>query len=263
VISMAKPPRLSERLGISDPPFVDVRPAQDNRIYIDPSAIWASARSGRSHHAIDADRRLREYFGFIAEATQSEHRADHRHGERLLSRLGEPNETRLGMSRLGSRGKGMREGKGRTLWAAIRDNNMCRASAVPRLEHVPLFVPGMGSDLMSDSVPQVIWPVLVGFTQHIRDRYPSLAAWSTFDPATSSSTPAPWTGPMGGLKDTGFGGGSVLPGIVLISQVFILLRFLHRGQLCRRAGVVKEGAPGARVLCGRGRTILTTPSTGA
>ena len=176
---MAKSPRLSELLDISDPPFVDVRPAQDNRIYIDPSAIRASVRAGRSRYAIDADRRLREYFGFIAEATQSSLRTDHRHGEQLLSRLGEPNETRLGMSRFGSRGKGMREGKGRAMWASIRDNNVCRASAVPRLEHVPLFVPGMGSDLMSDSVTQVIWPVLVEFTQHVRDRYPSLAAWPT------------------------------------------------------------------------------------
>lgn len=176
---MAKSPRLSELLGISDPPFVDVRPAQDNRIYIDPSAIRASAKSGRSRYAIDADRRLREYFGFIAEATQSENRTDHRHGERLLSRLGEPNETRLGMSRFGPRGKGMREGKGRALWTSIRDNDVCRASAVPRLEHVPLFVPGMGSDLMSDSVTQVIWPVLVDFTQHARNRYLSLAAWPT------------------------------------------------------------------------------------
>ena len=176
---MAKLPRLSELLDISDPPFVDVRPAEDNRIYIDPSAIRAAARAGRSRYATQADRRLRSYFGFIAEATQSENPADHRHGERLLSRLGEPNETRLGMSRFGSRGKGMRDGKGRILWTSIRDNEVCRASAVPRLEHIPLFVPGMGSDLMSDSVTQVIWPVLVDFTQHVRSEFPSLAAWTT------------------------------------------------------------------------------------
>lgn len=175
---MAKSPRLSELLGVSDPPFVDVRPAEDNRIYVDPSAIRASARLGR-RYATEADRRLRSYFGFIADATQSEDRADHRHGERLLSRLGEPNETRLGMSRWGHRGKGMRSGKGHALWTSIRDKDICRASVVPRLEHVPLFVGGMGSDLMSDAVTQVVWPVLVDFTQHMRERYPSLASWPT------------------------------------------------------------------------------------
>lgn len=56
---------------------------------------------------------------------------------------------------------------------------MCRASAVPRLEHVPLFVPGMGSDLMSDAITQVVWPVLVDFTRRMREQYPALAAWPT------------------------------------------------------------------------------------
>jgi hypothetical protein len=65
------------------------------------------------------------------------------------------------------------------------------------------------------------------------------------------------------VKDTGFGGGSVLPGILLISQVVHSAPVLHRGQLCRRAGVVKMERPEPAFFCGRGRTILTTPSTGA
>jgi conjugative relaxase-like TrwC/TraI family protein len=64
------------------------------------------------------------------------------------------------------------------------------------------------------------------------------------------------------LKHPEFDGDSVLPEIWLISQV------VHSAAVppslpippARRGG--QDGAPAARILCGRGRTILTTPSTG-
>jgi hypothetical protein len=167
-------PRLSTLLMIPDPPFVDVRPEQDNRVFIDPSAIRASAAAGHNF-AKTADKTLRTFFGYVAAASQSGHAADQAHGARLLTHLREPNQTRLGMSRNGHRGKGMADGKGADLWRTIRDHEVCSASAVPRLEHVPLFVPGMGSDLMSDAVTQIVWPVLVAFTHEMRTSFPSLA----------------------------------------------------------------------------------------
>src|SRR5215217_6724772 len=165
-----KTPRLSTLFAIPAPPLVDVRPERDNRIFIDPSAIRASAAAGHKH-ATTADKTLRTFFGYIAAASQSSHAVDQAHGARLLTQLREPNQTRLGMSRNGHRGKGMADGKGAQLWKMIRDNEVCRASAVPRLEHVPLFVPGMGSDLMSGAVTQIVWPVLVAFTHEMRATY--------------------------------------------------------------------------------------------
>lgn len=152
-------------------PFLDVFVDTDTPFVLDPSAV----RNSRHPLAVDAQDCLRSFFMEVLRCRDSAAQTDHFRGLHLLEGLNEPNETRLGMTRAGSKGKAFGPEMGRRLWAELQ-TPVCRTAALTNLEELPLFVPRVGADLTSDLTTRVIFGVLIGYTQRMMRDYPSLAA---------------------------------------------------------------------------------------
>jgi len=165
-------PKVSQYYQLPTPvPFVDVRLEQDNRLFIEPSAIRAAARAG-SRYAVEADQTLTSFFDQVLTSVRS---TDIGRGLDLLTNLHEPNETRLGMTRIGVAGHGMGVGLARDLWKAMHANPACRdAILVGRLEDLAPYVDGVGPDLVSDLSTRVAFGVLADFTTEMIATFPAL-----------------------------------------------------------------------------------------
>lgn len=184
--------RVSANYGISLPvPFVDVHLEKDNRLFIDPSAI----RNGRDALSREAHRLIVGFFTEVLRLRASSKASDHRLGQALLNNLHEPNQTRLGMSAVGVGGKAFGRGLADDLWDVLGTNPAARAAVLTRLEHLPVFIEGVGPDLISDLSTRIIFDLLVDFTSDMMATYPSLAVGATvssadiYDPATQMWTP--------------------------------------------------------------------------
>lgn len=165
-------PKVSTYYLVSSPvPFVDVRVERDNRLFVEPSAIKAAAALG-DRYALAADRALTSFFGEVLDSVR---RGDRPRGRRLLAHLHEPNETRLGMTRVGVAGHGMASGLADDLWTAMANNRACqRAALVGRIEDLAPYVDGVGPDLVSDLSTRIAFDVLVRFTTEMMGIYPAL-----------------------------------------------------------------------------------------
>ncbi len=152
-------------------PFLDVDVVNDSPLFVQPAAI----RRSRHPLASQAQARITSYSAEVIRLRVSNRPVDHVHGRRLLMEgLNEPHQTRLGYSTTGSYGHGLGPVKGRLLWEAL-DDDLCRQSLLSELEHLPLFVPGVDKDLISDMTTRLIFPELVVFTREMMGLYPQLA----------------------------------------------------------------------------------------
>jgi hypothetical protein len=165
-------PQVTTHYQLATPvPFVNVWIEHDNRLFIEPSAIRAAARDG-DPWAIAAEKQLLSYFAQVMHTVRNN---DHRRGVALLARLREPNETRLGMSRVGVAGRGMRWVLATQLWQELHRNPVCqRAALVARIEDLAPYVDGIGKDRISDACTRIAFNVLVDFTTTMMSTYPSL-----------------------------------------------------------------------------------------
>jgi hypothetical protein len=152
-------------------PFVDVDVNNDNVIFLDPSAI----RNSTGTYAVRAQARLVQFFDELIRRRQSPNFADRRDGLSVFQRMREPGETRLGYSAAGTDGKGFGPGLGKLLWDAL-GQPICQEHALSRIEHLPLFLPGIDRDLISDMVTRIVMDILVDYTQDMMRQYPVLAA---------------------------------------------------------------------------------------
>ena len=151
-------------------PFLDVCIDTDSPLVLDPSAI----RNSSHPRAPKARECLHSFFTEVLRCRDSSLPGELRRGLQLLQDLHEPNETRLGLTAEGSRGKGFGPEMGQLLWDELQ-TPVCRSAALSRLEDLALFVSGVGKDLTSDMTTRVIFGVLVEFTQEMMQTYPSLA----------------------------------------------------------------------------------------
>lgn len=117
---------------------------------------------------------LHSFFTEVLRCRDSSAPADLCKGLQLLQDLHEPNETRLGETAEGSRGRGFGPEMGELLWKQLQIP-VCKSAALSKLEDLPIFVEGVGKDLISDMTTRVIFGVLVEYTQEMMKIYPSLA----------------------------------------------------------------------------------------
>lgn len=163
--------RVTAKYGISGSvPFVDVHVEKDNFLFLDPSAI----RNDGGPYAQHANHALVQFFSEVLRLRMSTNSADHVKGRELLDHLHEPNETRLGMSRTGSRGHAFGEGQSGDLWDLLRDSEEARVAVLTRLEHLRLFADGVGYDLVSDATTRIVFHVLASFTAEMMTTYPQM-----------------------------------------------------------------------------------------
>lgn len=153
-------------------PFLDVHVERDNLMFIEPSRVRVAARSG-DQYAAAALSAVTSYFDEVLDTVRTNDRA---RGLVLLENLHEPNETRLGMTRVGVAGHGVGAELARQLWVAMRRNpTCCNAIIVRRIEDLAPFVDGVGPDLISDLMTRIVFGVLADFTADMVSQYPQLS----------------------------------------------------------------------------------------
>lgn len=168
--------RITEQYGIDgDVPFVNIHVERDNRVFVDPSAI----RNDHSSRGRAAYGQLMTMFGQVVEAARSSNPADHAVGRQLLRHLHEPNETRLGMSTYGLRGRGFGDELSTQFWDELHTNPACQHAVLNRLEDTRVFVDYVGDDRISDMTTRIVFNVLADFTAEMMETYPTLRAGAT------------------------------------------------------------------------------------
>lgn len=162
---------LSEAFDLPDDvPFLDVDVDNDNTIFLDSSAI----RNATCSYGLRSQAQLVHFFDELIRRRQSPLLSDRSSGLSVLQRMREPGETRLGYSAAGTDGKGFGDGLGKVLWGAL-GHQICQDKALTRIEHLPLFLPGIDRDLISDMVTRIVMDILVEYTQDMMRQYPVLA----------------------------------------------------------------------------------------
>jgi hypothetical protein len=170
------------KLGLEQPSleFLDVVLRRDTSLYVDPRAFlvldtpWAN-------QCVNLIR------GFFNEVIQSMHNDDGDRARVLLSGLGEPNETRLGMSRGRPAGRGVGSGLADGLYKSLLTSEAVKTGLIEHLEDTALLVEGIGVDRISDITTNIVREKLIEFSvrmaekygMELRDEMDSGALWST------------------------------------------------------------------------------------
>lgn len=161
-------PRFSEYfdLGLSQKQldFVDVSNEYDTPLYVDPYAIeirndiWAAKASDS----------IRIFFLEVLEALRI---GDQGRAINLMSKLGEPSETFLGISQGRPKGRGVGSKQSSQLIQAIQSSEAFQSGFLSDLSEMALFVEGVGRDKISDLTTNVIRGLLAEYTLQQCDLY--------------------------------------------------------------------------------------------
>ena len=155
-------PKLSQYFEIdkSQPEldFVDVDTDTDKQLFIDPYVFSkrSDAWSVKCHNAILS------FFEAVLEAIND---GNESRGQELLSQLHEPNETCLGLSRLTPSGRGIGSLQAEELHR-LRESRAAETGLLEELSDCELFIPGIGSDKISDITTNIIRKHLIEYTQY-------------------------------------------------------------------------------------------------
>lgn len=162
--------QLTDFFGISGRvPFVNVHVENDSKLFVDPCAVRMFA--GHVKQGALAVACLDTFFAELRESKLESPRA-----EELLGSFREPWETRMGLSVAGSYGRGGAADTGLKILNELRTNSYAyfELAILKRLEHLPIFIEGVGDDITSDITTRIIFNALVDFTNEMMILYPQL-----------------------------------------------------------------------------------------
>lgn len=161
--------------------FVDV-PINNGDIplFIDPHAI--SLRN--DNWSIDAHNLIVSYFQHLLDNIRDGRRVA---AEEMLAGLGEPNQTRLGLSTGGHpRGRGIGSGQASEIYSAFAESIAARTGVLKDIEDCQLLIDGIDQDKISDITTNIIRGKLIDYTHEQCKLYdirmhssPSGAIWNT------------------------------------------------------------------------------------
>ena len=173
-------------LGMTQPQldFVDVDVVGDTEVFLDPTALLG-LRSTWGHECVAL---IQDFFQHVLHLIES---GRHQEAVDLLSRLREPNETHLGMSKGRARGHGLGSESAHRLWEALRLSEAVKSGMLRDLEDTILMVEGVAADIVSDIATNIIRLPLVHFTQATCQEVgipcqPGLAVAPLWSPASHS-----------------------------------------------------------------------------
>lgn len=147
-------------LGLEQPQldFVDIEPERDTPLFIDPFAIslkgdaWSEVCNQHITHffqtALDHIRAGRDL-----------------QARQMLNGLSEPNETCLGLSRGAPAGRGVGGIQAFDLYESLAASQAAQNGLLEELAECDLFIPGIGSDKISDITTNIIRRPLIQYTQ--------------------------------------------------------------------------------------------------
>lgn len=142
--------------------FVDVDTRTDMRLFIDPYAL--EIRDDK--WSVRCTDHIRSFFDELLGALRAgnDQRATH-----LASHLHETNETCLGYSQGRPRGRGIGVNQAADLLHALRNSRAFQTGLLSDLSETALFIPGIGSDKISDLTTNILRGLLLEYTQEQAD----------------------------------------------------------------------------------------------
>lgn len=144
--------------------FLDVRLDTDVKLYIDPSSFALLDNNwGR-----ECTKLIRDYFqkviNYIKQGNKNK-------SLELLSGLREPNEIHLGSSKGYSTGKGLGNSRANKLYDSLSTSKAVSTGLLVDLEQTAFMIDGIGPDMISDTVANIIRKKLIEFTQMMCKKY--------------------------------------------------------------------------------------------
>lgn len=144
--------------------FLDVHVDKDIPVFVDPAALRA-LKTDWGHHCVSL---LQNYFSTVLKAIRN---ADHVRAKTLLSCLNEHNEFHIGYSKKESRGHALGPVSAENIWKSLIKSKAATTGLLQDLEDTILFVDGVGPDMLSDAVCNIIRGPLVEYTQQVSNYY--------------------------------------------------------------------------------------------
>jgi hypothetical protein len=138
--------------------FVDIDTDHDTRLFVDPYAIDIRADAWSA----ECGRHLRSFFSSLLTALR---RGEDARAEHLASHLHETNETFLGLSRGKPAGRGIGRDQALQILDALRASRAFETGLLSELAETELFIPGIGSDKVSDLTTNILRGPLLEYTR--------------------------------------------------------------------------------------------------
>lgn len=138
--------------------FIDVHIDKDIPVFADPAAL-RSLKTDWGHRCVSL---LQNYFDSVLKAIKSN---DHAKAKRLLASLKERNEFHIGYSKNKSNGRAIGEVSAEKIWQSLIQSKAAKTGLLHDLEDTVLFVEGIGPDMLSDAVCNIIRAPLIQYTQ--------------------------------------------------------------------------------------------------
>ncbi|PBY47843.1 hypothetical protein [Pseudomonas aeruginosa] len=156
--------RVSEYFGLNRSQayldFVDVPLDTDLAVFLEPGAIKAL----QSPWGNELSSLLQTFFETVLRLIRS---GDHVRAQALLSSLNERNEFHLGYSTGESRGHGFGSGSAKSVWNELTKSQAAITGLLRDLEDTALLIPGIGADMISDAVCNILRGPLIRYTQEM------------------------------------------------------------------------------------------------
>ncbi|MBV7300197.1 restriction endonuclease [Enterovibrio paralichthyis] len=140
--------------------FVDIPLNTDLAVFLDPSSI----KSLDSDWGHELSSLLQTFFETVLRSIRN---GEDRKAKALLASLKESNEFHLGYSAGRSRGHGFGTNSADTVWSALTKSKAASSGLLRDLEDTALLIPGVGTDMISDAVCNILRGPLILYTQHI------------------------------------------------------------------------------------------------
>ncbi|HDX8437980.1 TPA: hypothetical protein RQN11_003570 [Aeromonas dhakensis] len=154
--------RVSEyyKLGKTQPylDFVDIRLDTDIPVFLDPTSIKAlDSTWGNELSSL-----LQSFFETVLNHIKN---GNHTKAQNLLSSLNERNEFHLGYSKGESRGHAFGALSAKSVWGALSKSQASLTGLLQDLEDTCLLINGIGTDMISDAVCNILRGPLIRYTQ--------------------------------------------------------------------------------------------------
>ena len=138
--------------------FVDIPLETDIRLFVDPYALSVASDTW----LLECNDIVIGYFELLLESIRSD---DEARGLMLLSRLGEPNDTHLGLSKGRPSGRGIGPDQALDLYEALKKSKAVKTGFLEDLTDCELHVPNISSDKISDMTINIIRCLLLDYTE--------------------------------------------------------------------------------------------------
>jgi hypothetical protein len=154
--------RVSQAYGLnrnqSTLDFLDINLVTDIPVFLDATAI----RSLESPWGHELKATLNNFFNLVLSNIRN---GDHDAARNLLASLSESNEYHLGLSTGRSRGHAFGAGSARTVWSALANDKSNVVDLLDTIEDSILLVDGIGKDMISDAISNILRGPFIRFTQ--------------------------------------------------------------------------------------------------